>query len=67
MGGQVAMKRECPSCGPEGQLRHSEGLFVCMTCGWELGKVRAHERHDRRYKRVLRRLDKIGSRLAGVR
>lgn len=60
--------KECPACGEE-CMTHSKGRWVCLGCAYEhgvMGKNR-HRRKERRYKRVLTRLDKIGARLANVR
>lgn len=60
--------KECPACG-EDTMTHSHGRWVCLGCQFEHGPVGAqrHRRGERRYKRVLQRLDKIGARLANVR
>jgi hypothetical protein len=61
--------KECPSCG-EDTFMHMHGGMRCLTCDFQTGyRKGSHQsrRDERRYKRVLRRLDRIGARLANVR
>lgn len=59
--------RACPACGS--RTAHSEGGYHCTSCdySWQEGRSHRNRRHERRYKKVIRRLDRIGARLANVR
>lgn len=54
--------KHCPCCGDDTMI-HKQGMWVCVSCGYNQSNMQRKSRT----KRALERIDRIGARLSNVR